>query len=333
MSEKSLYQQLAEAVGAGESKYIRQILETLADEAEARLLIAASPPGTVEELAERSGLEKERVEQMIDPLFAKGLLFKSKKPEGTRYYRFRHLLQLHDATGVMVDPPPRMLALWKAFTEEEFDDYSRMMEEALPDPVLRVIPVNVSVEPVSRVMAFDDIREVVANAKNLAVTPCSCRVIDGACGKPLDVCVQIDKAADYAIERGTGRKIDKDEALSIMKMSEEEGLIHVSDNRRSPGHIICNCCSDCCVNWSSVRKGLGKFVVPSRFTAKVDESLCSSCETCVERCQFDAIEMAGENDTASIIEEKCMGCGVCLVTCPEEALSLAETRPEDFIPG
>ena len=36
---------------------------------------------------------------MIDPLFKKGLLFKSKKPDGTRYYRVRNVLQMHDSTG------------------------------------------------------------------------------------------------------------------------------------------------------------------------------------------------------------------------------------------
>lgn len=332
MNESALYLQLAESVGAGDSKYVPQIFEVMANEEEARLLLAASPPGTTQELAEKSGLSEERIEQMIDPLFAKGLLFKSKKPEGTRYYRVRHLLQMHDSTAVTVDAPREMLDLWKRFMAEEFEGYNRLIEEALPGPVVRVIPVNISITPETRILAFDDIKQVVDNARKLAVTPCSCRVIDGSCGKPLEVCVQIDKAADYAIERGTGRPLDKSEALELMKMCEEEGLIHVSDNHRAPGHVICNCCSDCCLNWPSVRTGLGKFVVPSRFAATVDASSCSACETCLERCYFDAIKMEGENDTAVIDAEKCMGCGLCLVTCPEDAISLNETRPAEFIP-
>ncbi len=38
---------------------------------------------------------------MIDSLFRKGILFKSRKPDGIRYYRVRQVLQLHDSTAVM----------------------------------------------------------------------------------------------------------------------------------------------------------------------------------------------------------------------------------------
>ena len=46
MAASELYQQLAEAVGWGESKYIPAIFEELADENEAKVLMAASPPAT-----------------------------------------------------------------------------------------------------------------------------------------------------------------------------------------------------------------------------------------------------------------------------------------------
>ncbi|MCP4666446.1 MAG: 4Fe-4S ferredoxin [Deltaproteobacteria bacterium] len=332
MPEKSMYRELAEGMGAGESKFIPAIFEELAEEKEAMLLLAASPPATIQELAEKTGMGEAEIEKMIDPLFKKGLLFKSKKETGIRYYRVRHLLQMHDATAVMKDPPRNMLDLWKRFMDEEFDAFSRVLDAVLPEPVIRVIPVNVTIEARSKILAFDDIKHIVNEAESLAVTRCSCRVIDGACGKPLEVCVQINKAADYAVERGTGRKLDKDEALEMMKMCEEEGLVHVSDNRRSPDHVICNCCSDCCLNWPSVRTGSRKFVVPSRFEAVVDASLCSSCETCLERCYFEAVSMDGEGGTSLVNPDNCMGCGLCLVTCPEEAMSLKEVRPADFVP-
>jgi MinD superfamily P-loop ATPase len=105
----------------------------------------------------------------------------------------------------------------------------------------------------------------------------------------------------------------------------------VGDNRRSVGHVICNCCSDCCLNWPSVRTGLGKFVVPSRFLAVVDSDLCVGCEACLDRCHFGAIAM--EDESATVEAEKCMGCGLCLVTCPEEAIRLDEVRPAEFVPA
>ena len=88
------------------------------------------------------------------------------------------------------------------------------------------------------------------------------------------------------------------------------------------------------MNWPLSKEGGRKnFVLPSRFKAAVDAELCSSCETCADRCPFEAITMDGEGDTAMVDADKCWGCGVCLVTCPVEALSLEEVRPENFVPA
>ena len=331
MSNPSIYTQLAESIGVTESPTIPEIFKILANEKEAQFLLAASPPATVEEIAEKTGISIEEVEEMVDPLFKKGLIFKSKKPDAVRYYRVRNLMQFHDSTAVMLNAPREMLDLWKEFTQKEWPNVYDNMSDMLPNPVIRIIPVNVTIEPEARILAVDDVKNIVEKARNIAVTVCSCRAIDGACGKPLEVCMQLDKAADYAIERGTGRRLSKAEAIEMLKMCEDEGLVHIAGNSREVGHVICNCCEDCCLNWPRAAHTITKFVAPSRFLAVVDADSCSGCETCIDRCHFDAISMEGENDTALISEEKCMGCGLCVVTCPEDAINLKETRPESSI--
>jgi heterodisulfide reductase subunit A-like polyferredoxin len=77
-------------------------------------------------------------------------------------------------------------------------------------------------------------------------------------------------------------------------------------------------------------KGPKKWVAPSRFEAFVHADLCSGCETCVDRCFFDALSMKG--DLTVVDPEKCLGCGACTVVCPTEALKLKEVRPSDFVP-
>ncbi len=67
---------------------------------------------------------------------------------------------------------------------------------------------------------------------------------------------------------------------------------------------------------------------PSRFRVKLDEEECTGCETCIDRCQFKAIEV---DDIARINMDKCFGCGNCVQTCPSEALILEEIRPKEFI--
>jgi ferredoxin len=116
----------------------------------------------------------------------------------------------------------------------------------------------------------------------------------------------------------------------MLKMCEQKGLVHTVFNNRSLGHVICNCCDDCCINWPGPRTSAVNFAAPSRFAAKVDSLLCSGCETCIDRCYFEAVTM--EEGIAQIHEENCVGCGLCVVTCPEEAISLSEVRDEGFIP-
>lgn len=332
MNQESMYQQLSESIGVVGSEILPKLFEMLADENEAKVLLAAAPPATVDELSEKTGIPADDIDKMIDPLFKKGLIYRSSKPGTPRYYRVRRLLQFHDASILAIGAPPDFLAMWKRYHEEEFGEHQKKLEAALPRSVVRVVPVNLAVESETRIAPFDDVRQIVDRARNLAVTDCTCKVVTGApCETTLEVCIQVDRAADYALERGTGRQLTKAEALDMLKKCEEEGLVHVVGNSRGLGHIICNCCDDCCINWTGSRRAGAKFTAPSRFTAVIDPDRCDGCETCLDRCFFEAIDLEG--DTPQIDEEECMGCGLCVVTCPTEAISMKEIRAEDFVPG
>lgn len=220
---------------------------------------------------------------MVESLFKRGLIFKARKGEEIKFYRVKSVPQMHDSTSLTPGLPRKILDLWKAYMQKEWPAYGQTITDFLPGSVMRVIPVNERVDPESRILAYDDVIKIIEGARSLSVTKCSCRVIDGSCGKPLEVCMQVDRAAEYNIERGTGRPLTKSEAIKIIKLCEEEGLVHVVDNRQTVGHVICNCCKDCCLNWQ-IMKGPKKWVAPSRFVALVDSDLCTGCETCTERC-------------------------------------------------
>ncbi|MBW1846688.1 MAG: hypothetical protein JRJ27_05990 [Deltaproteobacteria bacterium] len=125
------------------------------DEKEVGLVMAASPPATIEELAEKTGLPVAEIEGMVDSLFKKGLIFKSKKPDATRYYRVRHLLQFHDATILAPDAKEEFFDLWREYHKNEFKADHAKIEAMLPNSVVRVIPVNVALEPDTRIAPFD----------------------------------------------------------------------------------------------------------------------------------------------------------------------------------
>jgi len=267
---------------------------------------------------------------MMDSLFHRGLIFKAIKGGEKKFYRVKSIPQMHDSTSLTPGISRQVLDLWKEYMRKEWPGYGQMIMDFLPGPIMRVIPVNESIEPQSKILAYDDAVKIVENAKTLSVTNCSCRVISGNCEKPLEVCMQVDRAAEYNIERGTGRAITPKEAVEILRKCREEGLVHVVDNRQTVGHVICNCCDDCCLNWA-IMKGPKKWVAPSRFAAFVDVDLCSGCETCIDRCFFEALSM--QDDFAAVDPDRCLGCGVCTVVCPTDALKLKEVRSSDFVPA
>lgn len=328
--DKEIYKELAKNLGGGASQILPVILEKIANEQEAKILINAFPPATVSELAAKSGIPQEEVQTMIPTLFQKGLIFQSKKEGEPRYYRVKTVPQFHDSSVLWPGATREFLDLWKEYTANEWADFSRVVEAYLPKPAVRVIPVGATIESKAKVLAFEDVREIVNQARNLAVTRCTCRVVDGKCGKPVEVCIQVNRAADYALQRGTGRAISKEEAMNILHLAEKEGLVHIVDNRQKVDHIICNCCRDCCINWKLPNPR--KFVAPSRFQAWVNPEECLGCGVCTERCFFEAIELTGQEPKAQVLPEKCLGCGVCAITCPAEAISLKEVRPVEAVP-
>jgi heterodisulfide reductase subunit A len=56
------------------------------------------------------------------------------------------------------------------------------------------------------------------------------------------------------------------------------------------------------------------------FIAKVDEELCTGCETCLTVCPYDAITRDETRGIAVVSEARCTGCGTCAATCPSNAI-------------
>ena len=329
MNDNDRYAQLAEKIFMGNSVLIPRLFEAAASPQEADILLAL--PGTAASVSGQLGLDEAGAASMLDTLFRKGLVFKKNTPDGTLFRMCRDLMQFHDASILWPAAPRSFLDLWQEFMETEWPAFSETVEKLLPRPVTRILPVSESIEARQQILAYDDVRKMIDEADVIAVTNCTCRLTAHKCDRPVEICMQLGKAGLYAIERGTGRQVDKAEAEVLLKKAEQAGLIHVTMNRAADTHFICNCCNDCCMTFPMLINKQLKMCDPSRFAARIDASLCDSCGECLERCYFGALTM-DESDGAVVEAEVCMGCGLCQVVCPNGAIALETVRETDFIP-
>ena len=322
-----MYVELAERLNTKNSKYIPRLYQMIADEDEAALMLAM--PATAPELSKKTGFPVNRIESMLKLLFQKGLVFYSKRNDPPTWRMCRSVGQFHDASILWPGVTKEFMALWSEYCDTEWIDATETAAKETPTPHMRVIPIDTSVDSDQQILQFEDVKTIVENARRLAVVPCPCRLSAQKCNKPIDVCMQLNRAADYAIERGTGRELTKEEALGVINEAQAAGLVHMTVNSKTSEHVICNCCGCCCIMIPVlVQRGVG-MLGPSRYLAEIDTESCTACGTCEEECPFKAIHMA---ETAVVDSNKCFGCGVCAVVCPEEAIKLSSIRTPEFIP-
>ena len=132
----------------------------------------------------------------------------------------------------------------------------------------------------------------------------------------------------YYLDRGMGREVSLEEAVTIMDQCRDAGLVTQPATAQNPSGM-CNCCGDCC----GVLAALNKHPKPvdlviANHLAVIAEDDCTGCEACLERCQMGALSM-GEAETAEVHPDRCIGCGLCVVTCPVEAIQLVPKPEED----
>ncbi len=163
----------------------------------------------------------------------------------------------------------------------------------------------------------------------IAVGPCRCRLATRACEHPLETDIVILTGAPIWLELFPRdyRVIGKEEALRIVRESNEKGLVQMLDRhmyfRGSANYfVICNCCACSCLPIIGYRtfKEDGYHFIPSRYRSVVDPEKCRGCGTCLEACAFR--ERRLEGGKARVLH--CQGCGLCVRFCPNQANRMVE---------
>jgi len=305
---------------ATESGIELKILKYLFSEADAVMFTALTPMLEIaQKVASRLDRPEAEVAAQLDDMAEKGLLFRLKKEAGPRYGAIPFVHGLFEFQVKNLKPDLAKIA--KEYFEEAFDGAM----QAGVDYFLRTIPVQESIDVTHNVASYDDAVKILLSKPFIVITDCICRktadLVDNDCGKPMEACFMFGSMGQYYIDRGMGRKITLEEATDILTKCQEDGLVTQPATSQNPAGM-CNCCGDCC----GVLRALNKHPKPAEMVfsnhfAIVEIDDCTGCETCLDRCQMNALSM-NDDDIATVDIDRCIGCGLCVTTCPTEALKL-----------
>lgn len=331
MSQQDVYRELSKKLLMENSAVLPRIWKIVCSDKEAEIVNAL--PGTAEDLARKFGMTEEDMLSILHELYHRGAVFEAVHDGVTTYRMPRHMIQFHDASILWKEAPQEIMDLWIEFGETEYPGLLELVTQVKMPSFMRVVPIGEAIVSKNQVLAREDALKMLESAFALAVTTCVCRKLLKKCDKPLEVCLQINRGAEYTVKRGTGRKIDLAEAKEILKRSQEAGLVPLTENMPGKSNVICNCCSCCCemLRFAKDSKTRG-VLAPSRYQVSIDGGACTGCGLCEDICPMDAVAV-GSDDVAALDAEACIGCGLCATVCPSEALSLVEIRPVDFIPA
>jgi len=306
-----------------------EILRRLFTPEEAEAAVLLSPlPEEVEHIAGRAGRDPRELEERLDAMSRKGLVFRTRLEGKARYNTAPYMVGLYEYSVEMMDE--ELASLYREYYESAYLD--EMAASGIPG--FRVFPVGEHIEADMTVYPFLDLVGEVKAARVISVADCICRkearLTGGGCDHPRETCLSFGAAAEYYIENGIGREISAEEAIEILREADRSGLVHAGVNTKHLSNI-CNCCPCCCASMKGiVQRGLDKHLfMNALFEAIVDGESCNACGDCVERCPVGAATLG---EVAAVDRDRCLGCGLCAAVCPGDAItvSLREDRAEPF---
>ena len=308
-----------------ESKIEIRLLKRLFTETEAEFFVQLNPlleaPDAV---AKRLKRDPDEVADLMEQMAKKGLLFRKREGDQVRYAAVPY------AVGIFEFQVGSMDEAFARDNEQYFEQVFLKVSQSYKTPLLRTVPINRQIVAEWPVAPYEDVLQIVDSQKKIAIAHCVCRtqraLAGHDCDKPRENCFMFGSHAEYYVENGMGRYITKEEAKKIVIDNEEAGLVMQPFNSQKIGGM-CSCCGDCCGMLRALKKQPNPAeAVQSNYYAQVDETLCTGCETCVDRCQMDAVEVV--DGISSVLLNRCIGCGLCVTTCPTEAIQLIK-KPED----
>ncbi len=336
MKEQEVYQQLCKTMAERGGNYpgvdIPEFYEMAKElfTPEEASIISTMPRGvsSLTTIAQNIGRNEPEVKAILEKMADKGFCMPIYRNQQHMYYAppfVPGIFEFQFMKGTASEKDKRIAKLINCY-KKAVD--TLQPEKEVSYPTTRVLPVHRKITAENKIRTYDQVSAYVDKYDPISVCTCYCRheaILvdqDDNCGKPMEVCMAFDQSARYVIEHGMGRKIDKNEAMEILQLSAESGLVHCTLNLQEID-FICNCCScHCMILKQALSYPNPGIFLSSGFLPIFNPEVCTACETCVDRCPAEALSL---NETVPEVNiSRCIGCGVCATGCPCDAIVMEE---------
>jgi len=329
-------------IGLPDSDKLRRILAILFTEEEA--FVASRFPlteATLKELCRATGWEAERLENQLEQMADKGLVFDSRYGGKTYYLLMPGLIGFFEFSFMKQRQDLPVAELAQLMEEYLFADPNQRMGReffASKTPLTRSLPYEEHIPVSSQVATYESACEIVKNAGYGAIGMCYCRHKKEHLGKSCDknaptseICISLGTAAKFMVRRGFAEQRTTRELLDILAQAKKLNLTHITDNIRYKPSFICNCCSCCCELLGGVIQGFPHGVAKTSYTLEIDGTSCVGCGLCKKACNVVALSLdeaknSGEKKQMKVDPDHCLGCGACISVCPTGSLSLVKVE-------
>lgn len=281
------------------------------------------------EIADENGLDEGQAKSMLISMVKRGLIdLKREEGRGFVFHLIPFVVGFYERQNAKIDQ--EFAQLFEQYYHEAFH-HTMLARPSVHRiiPVEKAIPVDIDVMPYERASTYLD------QAKSWGVLDCICRVqkrlIGQGCHHRVKNCLVFSPKAGAFSRSDEIEALSREEAMEILAQADREGLVHSINNAQSEVYYICNCCTcSCGVLRGMVEYGSEHSIARSDFYAVADQDRCTGCESCLDRCAFNAMLMA--DGICKVDRKACYGCGLCIGSCETEALSLVQKSPEELNP-
>ena len=286
-------------------------------------------PKSLSEIAGANNMEEAEAKSMLIGLVRRGLIdLKREEGRGFVYHLIPFVVGFYERQNAKIDK--EFAELFEQYYQEAF--HQTMLAHPSVHriiPMEKAIPVDIDVMPYEKASTYLD------QAKSWGVLDCTCRVqkklIGQGCDHTVKNCLVFSSKAGAFQKTEEIESIPMEKALEILAEADREGLIHSINNAQTEVHYICNCCTCSC----GILRGMVEFgsihsIARSDFYAEVDAEHCTGCESCLDRCEFNAMTMV--DGICEVDRKACYGCGLCISACETNALSLVQKSAEELTP-